>query len=83
MPFDGTDFDPQPPTPPPRPRGMSRRDESILLWLALAFALGLLVLPVSADALVDIVRYVQGRPPAARPAAAAAPGRDGQAAGAR
>ena len=62
MPFDGTDFDPRPPAPPPRPRRMSKRDESILLWLALAFVLGLLVAPISADGLVDIVRYVQGRP---------------------
>ena len=30
------------------------------MWLALAFVLGLLILPISADALVDIVRYVQG-----------------------
>ena len=80
MPFDGTDFDPRPPAPPPPPRRMSKRDESILLWLALAFVLGLLILPISADALIDIVRYVHGGPrgAAAAPAGACAVTRSGR-----
>lgn len=78
LPFDGTDFEPRPPAPPPRPRRVSKRDESILLWLALAFVLGLLVLPISADAFVDIVRFVQGPPHTALPAAGATPSSPGR-----
>ena len=61
MPFDGTDFEPRPPAPPPRRRSVSKRDEAVLLWLSLLAVAALLLTPVSLGALVDVVRFVQGR----------------------
>ncbi len=56
MPFDGTHFDPR----PKRPERDALR-ERILSGLALGFALLMLILPVSADALIDIVAYFRMR----------------------
>jgi hypothetical protein len=58
MPFDATDFDPAPPPAPPPKRNLVK--ERLLCGLAMALALILLVLPISAGALVDIARYVGG-----------------------
>jgi hypothetical protein len=58
MPFDATDFDPDPKPPPPPKRNVVK--ERILCGLAMAVALILLVLPISAGALVDMARYVGG-----------------------
>ncbi len=56
MPFDGTDFEPQPkPAAPPAPR-----DTLLCVGIFLA-AIGLLVLPISLDALVDLVRFLLRR----------------------
>lgn len=55
MPFDGTDF-PERRNPPRRPAGS---DTAATLIIA-AVAFGLLVMPISLSALVDIVRYVRG-----------------------
>jgi hypothetical protein len=59
MPFDATDFDPEPKAPPPPPK-RNLVKERILCGLAMALALVLLVLPISAGALIDIVRYIGG-----------------------
>ncbi len=58
MPFDATDFDPDPrPAPPPKRNVVKER---VLCGLAVALALILLVLPISAGALVDVAHYVVG-----------------------
>jgi hypothetical protein len=56
MPFDATDFDPAPKPAPPPKRDVAK--ERILCGLAMVVALILLVLPISAGALVDMARYV-------------------------
>ncbi len=53
MPFDGTDFEPW-----PKPPKRSTAKERILCLAVFVFALLLLVVPVSASALVDIAKYV-------------------------
>jgi hypothetical protein len=59
MPFDATDFEPDPkPAPPPKRNVVKER---ILCGLAMALALVLLALPISASAILDIARYVHGR----------------------
>ncbi len=58
MPFDATDFDPAPKPAPPPKRNLVK--ERVLCGLAMALALILLVLPISAGALVDMARYVAG-----------------------
>ncbi len=58
MPFDATDFDPAPKPAPPPKRNLVK--ERILCGLAMVLALILLVLPISAGALVDVARYVGG-----------------------
>jgi hypothetical protein len=59
MPYDGTDFDHEPqPVPPPK-RDLVK--ERILCGLAVAFALLLLALPISAGSLVDVARHIAGR----------------------
>jgi hypothetical protein len=58
MPFDATDFDPDPRPPQPPKRNVVK--ERVLCGLAMALALILLVLPISAGALVDMARYVSG-----------------------
>ena len=55
MPFDGTNFSPNPPRRGP-PRAPSDNAVSIII---LAVALSLLVMPISLTALVDIVRYIR------------------------
>jgi len=56
MPFDATDFDPDPkPAPPPKRNVVKER---VLCGLAMVLALILLVLPISAGALVDMAHYV-------------------------
>ena len=52
MPFDGRDF----PQRPPRRPTASDNTVSIII---LAVAISLLVLPVSLDGLVDIIRYLR------------------------
>jgi hypothetical protein len=59
MPFDATDFDPEPKAPAPPPK-RNLVKERILCGLAMALALVLLVLPISAGALIDIARYIGG-----------------------
>ncbi len=56
MPFDGTDFEPRPEPPPPP----VARDTVLCVILFIA-AMGLLVLPLSLDGLVDLVRYLSRR----------------------
>jgi hypothetical protein len=56
MPFDGTDFEPQPTRPPPP----VVRD-TLLCVVVFVAAIGLLVLPVSLDGLVDLVRFLSRR----------------------
>ncbi len=59
MPFDATDFEPaRKPAPPPK-RNLIK--ERILCGLAMALALILLALPISAGAIVDIARSIGGR----------------------
>jgi hypothetical protein len=58
MPFDATDFDPDPKPAPPPKRNLVK--ERILCGLAMALAFILLVLPISAGALVDVAHYVGG-----------------------
>jgi len=58
MPFDATDFDPAPEPAPPPKRNLVK--ERILCGLVMVLALILLVLPISAGALVDVARYVGG-----------------------
>jgi len=59
MPFDATDFEPeQKPAPPPK-RNLVK--ERILCGIAMALALVLLGLPISAGAILDVARYVGGR----------------------
>ncbi len=55
MPFDGTDFEPRPKPPPPVAR------DTWLCVLVFIGAMGLLVLPLSLDGLVDLVRYLSRR----------------------
>lgn len=56
MPFDGTDFEPQPKrTPPPVAR------DTLLCVIVFVAAIGLLVLPISLDGLIDLVRYLSRR----------------------
>jgi len=59
MPFDATDFEPDPKPAPPPKRNLVK--ERILCGLAMALALVLLALPISASAILDIARYVHGR----------------------
>jgi hypothetical protein len=59
MPFDATDFDPAPKPMPAPKRNLVK--ERVLCGLAMMLALFLLVLPISAGALVDMARYVGGR----------------------
>ena len=56
MPFDGTDFEPQPKRPPPP----VARDTLLCVAIFVA-AMSLLVLPVSLDGLVDLVRFLSRR----------------------
>ena len=56
VPFDGTDFLTRR-NQPARPS----RSENVLTVLILVLGLGLLVLPVSAAGLIDIVSYIRGR----------------------
>jgi hypothetical protein len=55
MPFDGTQFE-----LPPKPRKPNLARERVLSALVFAFAVLMLILPVSADALIDIVAYLRG-----------------------
>ncbi len=55
MPFDGANFQ-----IPKTPRKRASRSENVLTMLILVAALGLLVLPVSATALLDIAVYFGG-----------------------
>ena len=56
MPFDGTDFEPQPKrAPPPVAR------DTLLCVAIFAAAIGLLVLPISLHGLIDLVRYLSRR----------------------
>ncbi len=53
MPFDGTDFEPdrsQPKPPAPRDTGLC-----IAIFMV---AVGLLILPISLDGLIDLIHYV-------------------------
>jgi hypothetical protein len=52
MPFDGAGF--QPERPVPRPAAPS---DNVVTLIIVAFALALLVMPVSVAAIVDIVAY--------------------------
>ena len=62
MPFDDTNYkSPLDPAPPPPSKRLSRRDEAFVLIVCLAVAVALIVLPVSAAAFGDIVRYLQHR----------------------
>ena len=55
MPFDGTGF------PHRRPgRGRATKGDYVVSFIIIAIAFGLLVMPISLTALVDIVRYVRG-----------------------
>jgi hypothetical protein len=56
MPFDGTNFNPPPPPPPER----RRPREAVLLALFLGWALILLLFPISAGSLLDLVHYLFG-----------------------
>jgi hypothetical protein len=58
MPFDATDFDPDPKPAPPPKRNLVK--ERVLCGLAMALAVILLALPISAGALVDMAHYVSG-----------------------
>ena len=53
MPFDGTDFEPQPKRPPPP---VAR--DTVLCVVIFAAAMGLLLLPISLDGLVDLIKYL-------------------------
>jgi len=57
LPFDATDFEPDP-KPPPTPPKRNLVKERILCGLAMMLAVILLVLPISAGALVDMARYI-------------------------
>jgi hypothetical protein len=59
MPFDATDFEPDPKPAPPPKRNLVK--ERVLCGLAMALALVLLALPISAGAILDVARYVGGR----------------------
>ena len=56
MPYDGTDFEPQPKRAPPP----VARDTLLCFGIFIA-ATGLLVLPLSLDGLVDLVRFLSRR----------------------
>jgi len=58
MPFDATDFNSDPKPAPPPKRNLVK--ERVLCGLAMVLALILLVLPISAGALVDVAHYVVG-----------------------
>ena len=56
MPFDGTDFEPEPKrAPAPVPRN------TFLCVVIFLLLMGLLIGPISMDALTDIVEYLKGR----------------------
>ncbi len=55
MPFDGTEF-PERRDPPRRPAG----SDTAATLVITAVAFGLLVMPISLSALVDIVHYMRG-----------------------
>lgn len=55
MPFDGAGF---PKWDQPRPRPSRQGDVACVIIVVLAFSL--LVLPISLDALVDIIHYMRG-----------------------
>lgn len=55
MPFDGTSFPHRPERHPPQPPS-----DNAVSVLIIVFALGLLVMPISMAALIDIVRYIRG-----------------------
>lgn len=57
MPFDGVDF---PPRREPPSRAPSR-EERVFLFLFVVVSVCLLVMPISAAALVDIVHYARAR----------------------
>jgi hypothetical protein len=59
MPFDATDFEPDPKPAPLPKRNLAK--ERILCGLVMALALVLLALPISAGALVDMARYIGRR----------------------
>jgi hypothetical protein len=53
MPFDGAGFQPE------RGPGPSAPSDNMVTFIIVAFALALLVMPVSVAAIVDIVAYVR------------------------
>jgi len=59
MAFDGAGFEPWPrrEEPPPRPSAQTR----ILCYAGVAFALAMLIFPISVDGLIDLARYLWGR----------------------
>ena len=54
MPFDGTGFQPE-----PRGRGPSAPSDNMITMIIVAFALALLVMPISVAGLVDLVKYIR------------------------
>ena len=56
MPFDGTDFEPQP-KPPKAP--VAR--DTLLCVAVFVLAMALLILPLSLDGLVDLIRFLSRR----------------------
>ena len=62
MPFDDTNYkSPFDPAPPPPSKRLSKREEALVLIICMAVAVALIVLPVSAAAFGDIVRYLEPR----------------------
>ena len=55
MPFDGTGFPPERSRPQRRPL-----TETVLCTVIVLLAVGLLIVPISLPALVDLVRYLRG-----------------------
>lgn len=54
MPFDGTNF------PEPRPRRRAMGDDTAITVIIVLVAFGLLIMPISMVAFVDIVDYLRG-----------------------
>jgi hypothetical protein len=59
MAFDSTGFEPWP-RQEPKPKGPSAK-EKIFCFAGVAFALMMLVTPISAGALIDLVKYLAGK----------------------
>ena len=61
MPFDGSRFDPPPPEPPRRD---PKAGEGAFLWTIATLAVLTMLLPISADGLIDLVEWLGSHLPA-------------------